>query len=215
MDQIVIGIFPLPGLVLFPRTILPLHIFEPRYVRLIRDALDADARIGAANLKTGWEDDYFGAPPIHRVFTIARILHHDELEDDRYNIIIEGVQRAEFVEEMEPTGYRRIRANPLVELMGPEERAELTELRQEMLGLAEELGREESEFAKVLANLENVHRHPGIIADFLASLLVKDAYERQSFLAERRVLRRVELVNVQLRRRLAALRNPSSGIIED
>lgn len=215
MQQTVLGVFPLPGLVLFPRTLLPLHIFEPRYVRLVRDALASNHRIATANLRSGWESDYYGAPPMHRVATIARILHHDELEGGRYNIMLEGVQRAEIVEEAGEDGYRRVRLAPLADLMGPEEREVVGLLRREMVGLCEQLSAEEPEFAKALANIENIHRHPGIIADFLGSLLVRDAYERQSLLAERRVRRRVELVNVQLRRRLAALRNPSEGILEE
>jgi Lon protease-like protein len=215
VELLTIGVFPLPGLVLFPRTILPLHIFEPRYVKLIRDALGADSKIAVANLRKGWESDYFGAPALHRVVTIARLLDHEELPGERFNILLEGVQRAEVAEELAADGYRVIRVTPLVDLLGPEDRGAVSERRREMVALAERLASREPEMAKALTNLENIHRHPGIISDFLGSLLVSDAYERQSLLSERRVLRRMDLVCVELRRRLAGLHDPSLHSAEE
>ena len=55
-DQL--GVFPLPHTVLFPRTLLPLHIFEPRYRALLEDALRDSRRIVMAVLKPGYEPDY-------------------------------------------------------------------------------------------------------------------------------------------------------------
>ena len=58
-------LFPLPGLVLFPGTVLPLHLFEPRYRTLIADCLAGPSqRIVIAQLKPGWRGDYEGRPPI-------------------------------------------------------------------------------------------------------------------------------------------------------
>ena len=50
-----IPLFPLPGVVLLPGTMLPLHIFEPRYRAMVADALAGDRMIGMAKLKPGWE----------------------------------------------------------------------------------------------------------------------------------------------------------------
>ena len=50
-----IPLFPLPGVVLLPGTLLPLHIFEPRYRAMVADALEGDRTIGMAMLKPGWE----------------------------------------------------------------------------------------------------------------------------------------------------------------
>ncbi|MBV9497422.1 MAG: LON peptidase substrate-binding domain-containing protein, partial [Acidobacteria bacterium] len=58
-------LFPLPNLVFFPNTRLPLHIFEPRYREMIADALDSDQRFGIVLLRPGWQDDYYGAPAVH------------------------------------------------------------------------------------------------------------------------------------------------------
>ncbi|MEK7222586.1 MAG: LON peptidase substrate-binding domain-containing protein, partial [Nitrospirota bacterium] len=56
----VIPLFPLPNVVFFPRTYLPLHVFEPRYCRMVRDAASSHRMIGMVLLKEGWESDYEG-----------------------------------------------------------------------------------------------------------------------------------------------------------
>src|SRR6185503_2218888 len=53
----VIPLFPLPGVVLFPRVSLPLHVFEPRYKKMVSDALSGPQIIGMTLLQPGWESD--------------------------------------------------------------------------------------------------------------------------------------------------------------
>ena len=70
----VLPVFPLPGLVLFPGTQLPLHIFEPRYREMLEAALSGDRMLVMALLQPGWEEQYYGAPPLHTVGCAARIV---------------------------------------------------------------------------------------------------------------------------------------------
>src|SRR5687767_3145429 len=62
-----IPVFPLPNVVLFPNVFLPLHIFEPRYRRMVDDALNGDRIIGMVLLRAGWERDYDGRPAVYAV----------------------------------------------------------------------------------------------------------------------------------------------------
>src|SRR5690349_7326414 len=62
-----IPIFPLPNVVLFPEVPLPLHIFEPRYRQMVRDALAGSGIIGMTLLRGDWEDEYHAAPEVYRV----------------------------------------------------------------------------------------------------------------------------------------------------
>ena len=93
-----ISLFPLPDVVLLPGTLLPLHIFEPRYRAMVADALEGDRRIGMAMLKPGWElsDD---PPPILPVGGAGRIVESEQFPDGRYNIVLEGEFRYRIVEE--------------------------------------------------------------------------------------------------------------------
>ena len=54
----IVPVFPLPNAVLFPRTVLPLHIFEPRYRAMVSDADAGDGMIAIALLEPGFEKDY-------------------------------------------------------------------------------------------------------------------------------------------------------------
>jgi uncharacterized protein len=101
-----IPLFPLPGVVLLPGTILPLHIFEPRYRAMIADALGGNRMIGMAKLKPGWEEEQ-ESPAIHQVGGAGEIVESELLEDGRYNILLEGRFRYRILqEEPEGTPYR-------------------------------------------------------------------------------------------------------------
>ena len=100
-----IPLFPLPGVVLMPGTMLPLHIFEPRYRAMVADALAGDRTIGMAMLYPGWEaggDD----PRIYAVGGAGEIVESEELEDGRYNILLEGRFRYRVIEETPANPYR-------------------------------------------------------------------------------------------------------------
>ena len=109
MSEFLLPLFPLPNLVFFPRTRLPLHIFEPRYRQMISDAVAADQRFGIVLLRPGWEPDYFGAPAIHTLGTIGQIEQAVPLEDGRYNILVRGEVRFRVVGEVSREPYRTAR----------------------------------------------------------------------------------------------------------
>src|SRR5947208_11484422 len=85
-----VRLFPLPNLVLFPRVVQPLHVFEPRYRQLMADALDTDRLIAMALLRPGWEADYEKAPPLHPTVCLGRIQQEERLGDGRYNFLLQG-----------------------------------------------------------------------------------------------------------------------------
>ncbi len=98
-----IPIFPLPGAILFPRAQLPLHIFEPRYREMVRDCLDGAGRIGMIQPQ-GHEDE--GAP-LYSVGCVGEIAGVEELEDGRYNIVLQGSSRFRLIGEADVgTPYR-------------------------------------------------------------------------------------------------------------
>jgi Lon protease-like protein len=88
-----IPLFPLPNVVLFPATLLPLHIFEPRYRAMVRDALDGERMIGMVMLRPGWEPDYERTPEVYSVGCAGFITHADRLPDGRYNIMLRGLEK--------------------------------------------------------------------------------------------------------------------------
>ncbi|HEY1435751.1 MAG TPA: LON peptidase substrate-binding domain-containing protein [Thermoanaerobaculia bacterium] len=106
-------LFPLPEVVLLPGTLLPLHVFEPRYRAMVADALDADRTIGIALLKPG-ADALTPAPPIHRVGTAGEIVESEALADGRYNILLEARYRFRILDEEPPAPYRVARVEEVL-----------------------------------------------------------------------------------------------------
>src|SRR3954470_5194925 len=94
-----VPLFPLPNVVLFPRAVIPLHVFEERYKAMTADALRGDRRIAMALLCPGWEKSYHARPAIERVVCVGRILSAERLPDGKYNFLLQGEARAVIVAE--------------------------------------------------------------------------------------------------------------------
>jgi Lon protease-like protein len=104
-----IPIFPLPNLVFFPKIYLPLHIFEPRYRDMVSDAASGGQCVGMALLKEGWEEGYYGNPPIYDLGCVGRLVSVQSLPDGRFNIVLQGLSRYEICEQFYDRSYRQAR----------------------------------------------------------------------------------------------------------
>lgn len=130
-----IPLFPLPGVVLLPGTLLPLHIFEPRYREMVAHALAGNRTIGMALLKPGWRDQG-GNPAIHSIGGAGQIVESEELPDGRYNILIEGQFRYRVLEEAPANPYRVARVEEItsVPFSSTEEEARISRMAFELFG---------------------------------------------------------------------------------
>ncbi|MBI1853745.1 MAG: LON peptidase substrate-binding domain-containing protein [Planctomycetes bacterium] len=112
-----VPLFPLPNVVLFPGSSLPLRVFEPRYRRMLRDALAAERLIGMALLRPGWEANYLGRPPIFDVVSIGRVESSQRLATGSFNIVLAGLFAGRVVSEARENElpYRVARVEPFVD----------------------------------------------------------------------------------------------------
>jgi len=107
-ERLVMPIFPLPDVVLFPGVVVPLHVFEERYRRLVADVLAGDRRFGLAVLRPGWQVDYAGRPPVYPLVGYGVVEAALELPDGRFQIQVRGEGKGRILSE-EPGGpYRRV-----------------------------------------------------------------------------------------------------------
>lgn len=90
-----IPVFPLAGALVFPRSNLPLHIFEPRYREMVRDALAGPRLIGMVQPRA--DDD---APELYSVGGLGRISRCEETEDGRFLITLSGIHRFRINQEV-------------------------------------------------------------------------------------------------------------------
>jgi Lon protease-like protein len=104
-----LSIFPLAGALLFPRSHLPLHIFEPRYRALVTDALARDRRIGMIQPREMVGADVLTLFDVGCVGHIAQV---EALDDGRFNILLEGLTRFRLLREIEATTpFRQVEAS--------------------------------------------------------------------------------------------------------
>ncbi len=110
-----IPLFPLPDVALFPGLPLPLHVFEPRYRRMVADALEGDRTIGLVILRPGFEADYEGRPAVFPVGCAGRIEEIERRPDGRYDMRLRGLSRFRIVEEHPGHPYRVATVESLAE----------------------------------------------------------------------------------------------------
>ena len=125
-------LFPLPNAVLFPGVYLPLHVFEPRYREMVRDALDDDRIIGMTLLKPGFEAEYEARPPIYTIGCAGLITHAEPLADGRFNIMLQGLERFRVIDEDQSRPYRVATIEPLDALGSPADPMTVQGLRQRL-----------------------------------------------------------------------------------
>jgi Lon protease-like protein len=177
-----VAMFPLPNVVLVPGSLLPLHIFEPRYREMTRDVLAGSRLLAMARLAPGYEANYHGRPPVYPVLGIGRVIASDELDGGRYNILVRGLARAEIEQELPPErAYRQIRAR-LVRDQTPRDPAMLSALHQKLIMLCDQLSLSLDQGAEQLRELVRSDRSPGGCPDMICAALVMDLDERQRFL---------------------------------
>jgi|SRR5438128_7917094 len=184
-------LFPLPNLVLFPQVIQPLHIFEPRYRDLTADALTGDRLIALVLLKPGWEAGYAGAPDIHSIACIGRIVADQRLDDGRYNLLLRGLARIRIEHEV-PHGkaYRLARVELLddVEMTNAaEERALRKKLTRRVPAWFPAQVAAHEQFRKLLRSPLSL----SALADVVAFALALEVPLKQELLEELNVERRV------------------------
>ena len=106
----IIPVFPLPGALLLPRARLPLHLFEPRYLAMLDDALKTPERVIGMiqpNRVPGREGH-----GLHTIGCVGRVTQFSETEDGRYMITLSGLSRYRVIEEVEGfTPYRRAKVS--------------------------------------------------------------------------------------------------------
>ena len=194
-------------MVLFPHTVVPLHIFEPRYRAMVADALKGDKLIALALLKPGWEKDYEGAPPVHDVICVGKILRDEITEDGRHHILLEGISRARIEELFPPGPYRRARVRVLTDSGG----APSPDQERLRLGLL-------AVYASLLkpgpagpARIEH-SLTLGTLCDLLAALLDVEVREKQAILEELEPLARAARTIEMIRRSPQAGQPVVSGL---
>ena len=127
-------LFPLPGVLMFPHSVLPLHIFEPRYRQMTEDVLAGDRLVTIVQVRQPVRLIAPGTPVIEEVGCVGRIIQHERLPDGKFNYLLLGLRRVRIEREV-PSGklYRTAIASLLDDDYDPEDTSEARAARREEL----------------------------------------------------------------------------------
>jgi Lon protease-like protein len=191
-----VPVMPLPGALLFPHALLPLHIFEPRYRQMLEHALSHHRMFCVALIKpdrADWKtsDDFFDMAGVGLIRACV------ESNDGTSNLILQGLQRVRF------TAFKQITPFPIAEIKplesDDESSVEIEALGEKVLELYAKFkggGRQlPPKVDRYLSDLSD----PAMLADLMAATFITDALRRQRVLQELAVNQRLRLVIKYLR----------------
>ncbi|HEY8089907.1 MAG TPA: LON peptidase substrate-binding domain-containing protein [Polyangiaceae bacterium] len=195
-------VFPLPSVVLFPRAVLPLHVFEPRYRSMLAHCLATHRCMAMAYVVDGEEP-----PGIARVAGVGVVMQHQALPDGRSNILLLGRARVALDELPFAPPFRRARAQLLADGHTDVSDMELASLHAAASGFIAEVRRHDANVEFALPTGVDA----GGAADLCAHHLVVDPGARQRVLEELDVVARVLLVTTALAAQTSRLASERPG----
>ena len=105
-----IPVFPISNFIIFPKTTVPLNIFEPRYIQMINESMKSNKLIGMIQPKTSSSDQT--KPILHEIGCLGKIMSFKETEDGRYIIELKGLIRFKIIKEIKSSKeYREYEIN--------------------------------------------------------------------------------------------------------
>jgi Lon protease-like protein len=185
-------VMPLPGALLFPHALLPLHIFEPRYREMLARALAAE-RVFCVSLVKPPRRDWQSVDHFCDVATIGLIRASVERADGTSNLILQGLQRVRFTSFVQDKPFP-IAQIELIESDPPTSEAESDALARKILGMYEKLKTSAQHFPEKVDRYLSDLEDPEMLADLMGATFINDAVRRQRLPEERAVTERLRLV---------------------
>jgi Lon protease-like protein len=191
-----VPVMPLPGVLLFPNALLPLHIFEPRFRAMLDQALNADRMLCVALVR----------PERHHWRTSADFFHLSTIGlirvcvgrgDGTSDLILQGIRRVKF------TGFEQEVPFPIARLQPLKTRTKLTvetdALAAKLLELYAQLKNSGRELPEKINRYLSEMSDPEMLADLLAATFITEAARRQQLLEELDLNQRLRLLIQYLR----------------
>ena len=189
-----IPIFPLPEVILFPGTFLPLHVFEPRYRSMIEYCSESDNEIAIAPIIMNQPKDVSSEQPlIEKVFGWGKIINKDYLPDGRSNIIIEGKGLLELIDYKSTDPFlignvQEYKTNSI-----PQNNDSFQDQILNIIHLTKRILLSDGAPEELLVKINQLSRHPFPI-DFITSILHFEFINKQAILIEKDPFVKIDLL---------------------
>lgn len=184
-------VFPLQDSVLFPQAVLPLHVFEARYRRMVNDALDSRGLIavGLFDSHVAPADYASGDFDVRPYVGLGQIRDYHRLGDGQFIIILQGLCRARIVRELQRQPYRRFQLAPTEVAVSEED--QLEDYRHRIEGM---LARQHREKTDALLSLDanDMALSTRLMIDLAIATVCRDTPQRYQMLSQPDVRRRAE-----------------------
>ena len=187
-----IPLFPLPDMTLLPNTLIRLHIFEPRYVQMLEDALE-NKRIIAMPMLDPKSSPSESQPSLVPTAGFGLIAACEPLPDDRYAVALLGLGRLRIIEELpQQKLYRIAHAERLIR--EPLEKSQWRPLHFRICSLLSQLIIQNPRLTGLFSPLLSIDGPAELILNSLAHILLNSAQSRQHFLEESNIEKAAAIV---------------------
>lgn len=166
-----VRLFPLPNVVLFPRVIQPLHIFEPRYKQMVEDALDDNGLIALCLLQPSSGYGASSVLPIFPDICIGKIVQEERFPDGRFNLLLQGVARAKIIKEVNDGELYRIAKVEILQDIADPSAENTARMRSKLLKLMTKWFSQQSSAKEQLDRLVNSDLSLGNLCDVFSFAL--------------------------------------------
>ena len=194
-----VAIMTLPNVTFFPQALLPLHIFEPRYQQMLKEALKSDRLFAVAGLDAKAARTTGQFEPPYRIATIGIVRACQKNDNGTSNLLIQGLARVEILDILREEPFRRVRIRALASQPGAEPSAN-DKIRQSLAKLLQTKqrlgGAVPHEFTQFLKTVHD----PETFVDLAAFTLCDDARLKQKLLETLDVHARLQLYSTRLHR---------------
>ncbi|HEY0368127.1 MAG TPA: LON peptidase substrate-binding domain-containing protein [Chthoniobacterales bacterium] len=187
-----VPVMPLPGALLFPHALLPLHIFETRYRAMLEHALAADRMFCVALVKPP-RSDWRSPNDFYHIASVGLIRACVGRGDGTSNLILQGLQRVRFTAFSQEQPFPIARVEPLASL-APNPPVQGEALGARLLDFYEKFKGEGRRFHERLDRYLSELSDPEMLADLMAATFITDPMRRQQVLEQLSVSARLRLV---------------------
>ena len=191
-----VPVMPLPGVLLFPNALLPLHIFEPRFRQMLARALDDDRMLCVALVKPE-RQQWRTSADFFSVSTVGLIRACVGRSDGTSDLILQGIRRVKFSDFEQETPFPIARIKPLKTRANPT--VETDALATKVVEFYTRLKSSERALPEKIDRYLGEMSDPEMLADLIASTFVTGATRRQQLLEELDLNQRLRLLIQYLR----------------
>ena len=188
-----VPVMTLPEVAFFPKVMMPLYIFEPRYRRMLHTSLEGSRMFAVAGIDPSQVDNFPIAEPAHKVATIGIIRGCKTQEDGTSHLILQGISRIRLDELHEDKSFREASITPLNSIREVD-RLDLMELQDELLILVKKYaGTNPDVPGGLLQFIEEMDEAEDFV-DLVAYTFVEDVALKQRVLETLRIEKRFEIL---------------------